>query len=39
MKREYTSPAVEEMELELQPLCQSVQQYKIGGDSYDSDSD
>lgn len=39
MKHEYIQPSITVIELAAQAICQSIQQYQIGGDSYDSDSD
>jgi hypothetical protein len=39
MKREYIQPSIAVIELAAQAICQSVQQYQIAGDYYDSDSD
>lgn len=39
MKRLYITPEVEACFIPMEPLCQSIGNYQIGGDTYDDDSD
>ena len=40
MKRIYKTPGIESMETVVTEMfCQSIEEYKIQGDSYDDDSD
>lgn len=40
MKRIYKTPSIDRMEtVAMEMFCQSIEEYKIQGDSYDDDSD
>ncbi len=39
MCRNYISPVIDVTELVAEAFCQSIEQYQIGGDTYDDDSD
>lgn len=39
MKREYIHPVTLVITIVASIICQSLQQYKLEGDTYDSDSD
>lgn len=39
MKHKYIQPTTATIEVITQAICQSIQQYQLEGDSFDSDSD